>query len=391
MPRPAPRNPESPRAGALARRLQRRIMAHGPIPFSLFMETALYDPELGYYTRGASVWGLQGDYLTAPQLHPALGQAAAALAIEIDELTGRPDPFDLVEVGPGRGDLIAALAESLRAGRPELWKRLRIWLVERAAHTLAAACARVPAPPRGIHPARSIEQIPEDAGLQGLVIGNELLDAFAVERVTRREGRLLQSRVGLHGGRLVETFGEPVEPVVVRHLNANGIALRDGQIAEVCTTVDAWLRAVGARLARGGLVVVDYGHETSTLYGEERPAGTLVCMRGFRLDDDPLEAVGDKDLTSHVDFGNVRRAARAAGFDGGQLCSLRVFLISSGADLRPGDSPARQLALRHLLVSEIGDAHKVMLLTRGIAPGLPRFGRARLDELVEPRGATDGC
>jgi SAM-dependent MidA family methyltransferase len=106
-------------------------------------------------------------------------------------------------------------------------------------------------------------------------------------------------------------------------------------------------------------------------------------MRRFRLDDQPLTRIGEKDMTAHVDFGNVRRCGWEAGFAGGDSCSLRVFLISSGVDVTAARSAAEQLALRHLLVSEIGDAHQVMLLTRGLPPDEPSFGRRRLDRVVE--------
>jgi SAM-dependent MidA family methyltransferase len=110
-------------------------------------------------------------------------------------------------------------------------------------------------------------------------------------------------------------------------------------------------------------------------------------MRRFQLDDDPLEGVGTKDLTAHVDFGNLRRCAFEAGLGGGEICSLRVFLISNGAGQGTDGSTAERMALRHLLVSEIGDAHRVMLVTQGLPPREPRFGRRRLDWLVQGGGA----
>lgn len=355
--------------------LRRRILADGPIPFSAYMHAALYHPTHGYYTSGRPVWGAAGDYVTAPGVHPAYGRAVARLADELDVALGRPDRFDLVEAGGGEGRLLRIALETLAERRPDLYRRTRAGLVERGAAARRQAVQGLPEPGRGLWSGDELG----GAGLRGLVFCNELLDAFPVERVRCRDGRLEQSRIDVAGEGLVERFTAPVDPAVRRYLEDGGVELGDGQVAEVCLEVGRWLQRVDALLQAGALLVVDYGHETAALYGPERRHGTLVTMRRFVLGDDPLADPGLHDLTAQVDLGNLRRRGRDLGLHVQGPCSLRVFLLGMGAAEEPPADPRERLALRHLLVSELGDAHKAMLLTRGLAPETPAFGRRRLE------------
>lgn len=378
MPRDTPCKSDLTRPGPLEALILRRIRAGGPITFGTFMRAALYEPGLGYYTSDRTVWGRDGDYLTAPGVHPVLGWSVARLARELDAEMGCPDPFHLVEVGCGEGRLSAAAVASLRNEAPALWERLRVVLVEAGTEARQRALARLEPPPGGIVAAASIEAL-DEGGWEGLVYSNELFDAFPVERVRRRSGVLEQSWVIERGGRLAESFRKDPTRSVAGYLERNEVQIREGQTVEVCPQVEDWMEAMADRLARGGLLTVDYGHETETLFGSERPDGTLVTMRRFTLGDDPLADPGERDITTHVDFGNLRRLAHARGFTGGDLCSLRVFLIGMGAAAFPTETTADRLAIRHLLVSEIGEQHKVMWLTRGLSGPNPVVGRSRLE------------
>lgn len=381
MPSRPPRNSGTSSTNALAAELGDRIRAAGPMTFAEFMRAALYHPIHGYYTCGRPVWGEDADYVTAPQVHPAYGGAVARLAAEVDEVLGKPERFDLVELGGGEGRLLQTALEALRPRYPDLWERTRAGLVEPGAPTRARARRRLPAPGLGLWDAGGLGRVEQGDGraLRGLVVCNELLDAFPVERIRRRDGRLEQAWVDVVAGELVERFRAPASDAVRHHLEDSAIILEEGQVAEVCLEVGPWLDRVAAVLAAGALLVIDYGHETATLYGPERRRGTLVTMHRFQLGDDPLADPGRRDLTAHVDLGSLRRLAHARGLSVEGPCSLRVFLLGMGAAEEAPGGTRERLALRHLLVSEIGDAHKAMLLSRGLPPGRPVFGRRRLE------------
>ncbi len=346
------------------------------MPFASFMADALYHPEHGYYTSLPGPWTVTPDFLTAPQMGPALGDAVAELAVAVDGALGRPVCLDLVELGSGDGSLLMSTLTALQRRYPTVWPRLRAWSVERGASGRRRQQEEQRSVPGGLRVVASLEDVSDE--LSGLVYSNELLDAFPVHRVMLHDGVLLEGHVDVVEGRLNECFLTPSTARLLEHLEHNGVRLREGQIAELCLEVAPWGAQVSSRLAKGGCLTIDYGHETATLYNESRPAGTLVCHRRFTLHDDPLLRPGADDISAQVDFGNLRRVAHAHGFDGGEMCSLRVFLIGLCATAPSSAGDPTWLALRHLVVSEIGEAHRAMWLTRGIPVTAVPFGRTRL-------------
>lgn len=368
---------QSPRSTALERALRAAIRGGGPLPFAKFMQRALYDPEFGYYTAGPAPWGVSGDYITTPQVHPAVGQSIARYAIELDEALGRPAPFDLVEHGSGNGALARSVLETIAGEAPDLWARTRFVSVEPGAEGRAAQ-ADLPQPGHGLQVATPETDM--SAAWRGLVYSNELLDAFPVHRVRMAGGVLEEAHVDVVDGRLTLCYLAPSTPAINDYLVDNGVALREGQIADICLQVAEWVRTAASRLEAGAVLVIDYGYETQTLFGESRPHGTLVAQQRFALSDDVVSRPGDRDLTAHVDFGNLRRCAQVQGLHWGGLCSLRVFLLGMGASRAAGEpGAADRLALRHLLVSEVGDTHQVVTLRRGGDLETPVFGRVRLE------------
>ena len=281
--------------------------------FAAFMQAALYDPQHGYYTRDSAPQRRRRDYLTAPHVHSVLGQATAALTAEIDAALGAPDPFTLVDVGSGDGELLAAICDQLQRNHPRLYGRLRLWSVEHGGEARRQQQQNVPPPPRGIRWAADLGALPATA-FDGAVISNELLDAFPVHRVTCMDGELREVLVDLDGDSLNDRLGPLSDPRLLAYLQANRIRVREGQTAEICLGVDPWLRAISRRLRRGFVLTVDYGLETASLYdANQRQQGTLVCHHRYQLNAEPYCRVGDQDISAHVDFGNLRRCGRQAG------------------------------------------------------------------------------
>jgi len=136
----------------------------------------------------------------------------------------------------------------------------------------------------------------------------------------------------------------------------------------------------------GLVLTIDYGADTPALYGQGRMDGSLVCQRRYELNGDPYRSVGEQDITAHVDLGNLRRSGSELGLEWVGEASLAVFLVGFGAaddaslpDAEPGGGTALRdhLGLRHLLFTEIGDAHRVVLQVKGLGAPI-RFGTARL-------------
>jgi SAM-dependent MidA family methyltransferase len=367
----------------LALDLLAEIRREGPITFAAFMERALYDPEHGYYTSSRSPWGRGGDYLTAPQVHSAVGAAVARLSAEADEALGHPEPFVLIEAGSGDGQLMADVGDALAAHHPDLYERSRMWSVERSPvsrerqkQTLLRHAARVTW-------VESITEIP-GSELRGGVFSNELFDALPVHRVVALPEGVREIIVAEDGGGFAEMTAALSTPRLAEYLDSNGIDLCDGQVAEISLAAGDWIEETAGKLSAGFVLTIDYGAKTEVLYGPDRQHGSLICQRRYQLSADPFQHVGEQDISAHVDFGNLRRRGLELGLLPLGLESLQIFLlgfgVTEGSMIDPDDPEAtrRHLALRHLLFSEIGEAHRVLLKVSGLPEGKLSFGRERL-------------
>jgi SAM-dependent MidA family methyltransferase len=295
----------------LAARLRERVATSGPISFSAFMESALYDARDGFYARGARLGG-HGAFTTAPIATPFLAHALAAEARAVWERLGRPRPFTLVEVGPGDGSLAAGLVAEL-ANLP-----LDLVLCERAAGMLAQARARVPS-------ARCIE-LEQLAGVRGAIVANEVHDACPAHRL-RWPNELLVD-VGADGrfafvpGPPAGRLGDP--------LHTAGVEPVAGAEYDVSPAQAELQRVLARALRRGSLIALDYGEAGAGRY--ERPLPRLRTYLGNLAGGDPLAAPGTQDITVDVDFG----AVRAAGEDQGLRTTLDsaqpAWLIAHGAE-----------------------------------------------------------
>ena len=354
--------------------------------FRDFMERALYEPDEGYYSRSRTAWSEDADYVTAPQVDAGFGAAVARLAQECDAALGRPARFDLVDFGGGDGALLADVCTALQSGAPDLYARLAGCGVERGPAARCQQRRRLGAHAERISWLSDADEL-APASVRGLMVSNELLDAFAVHRVAWRDGALREAYVDVADGVLVERQGSPSTEELAGYLEVNEIELAEGQAAEICLAVGPWIEAVSRALIEGFVLTVDYGAETSSLYGPERMHGSLVCQHRYQPNIEPLERVGRQDITAHVDFGNLRRRGVVVGLDVVGDASLAVFLVGFGAAEGPSLEPAgqppdadavrRHLGLRHLLFTEIGDAHRAMLQCKGVDPipfGLHRLG-----------------
>lgn len=366
----------------LARTIASEIREAGPMTFRDFMDRALYDPGRGYYARPRTPWSDAADFVTAPQVDDAFGIAVAALAAECDAALGAPERFDLVEMGGGDGALLADACDALARQHRHLYRRLRVTAIEQGEACRHQQRQRLAGHGERVRWVDSLSAAPAD--LAGLVFSNELLDAMPVHRVVWRNGRLFELFVDWRDDAFTECAAEPSTAAIAAYLDANDIVLEEGQVAEICLAVQPWIEALAKRLRRGYLLTVDYGADTPALYGPGRPRGSLVCQHRYQLSDSPYERVGEQDITAHVDLGNLRRCGEDAGLGFAGIVGLAGFLLGFGAadhltSAPPddgGDALRRRLGLRHLLFSEIGDAHRVVLQHKQ-APSIP-FGLERL-------------
>lgn len=314
---------------ALASLIEAEIAARGPIPFARFMEICLYHPRSGYYTRGLGGGGGR-DYVTSSGLHRAFGALVARQAGEMWRRLGKPEPFLFVEFGPGEGLFAADFLQE--AARLEGFSRaLRYVLVETspvlAARQKARLAGRVPVPPSWM----TDEQLEARSGFTGCLFANEVLDAFPVHRVVGTPEGPREIHVALRDGRLVEETLPLSGDAVARFLESGNIVPENGQVVDLNLAAPCWLAWSLRLLKRGYGLIVDYGHEAGDLYHPARRRGTLLAYHRHRTHEDFLARPGEQDLTAHLDFTALRRAAEAAGARWLGAVSQARFLLALGA------------------------------------------------------------
>ncbi len=321
---------------ALERELRAMIAADGPMPVDRWMQLCLQHPAHGYYTTREAI-GRAGDFITAPEIDQMFGELLGLWAARVWLDMGSPSPVRLVELGPGRGTL---MADALRATRvvPGFHAAVHVGMVEtslRLEATQREALAGV-SPPVSWH--RAIEAVPDGPAI---FLANEFFDALPVRHYWRGPGGWHERMVGLgEEGRLA--FGVASEPVEIEAATECGQA-EPGQVLEIGHSALRVMDRLAARIAGqgGALLVCDYGHAKSSL-GE-----TLQAVRGHAYAD-PLAAPGEADLTAHVDFAALARAATATGAAAHGPVAQGVFLerlgIFARADALKRNADARQAA-----------------------------------------------
>ncbi|MBI4340098.1 MAG: SAM-dependent methyltransferase [Chloroflexi bacterium] len=310
---------ELPREGpSLDEELDRRLAAGGRMTFAQLMELALYWPRGGYYARPREAGR---DYFTAPEAHPAFG---ALLALQLEEMwvrLGRPSSFTVAEQGAGGG----ALARDVTAYTRRLDEAF-----QEALRYVAVDLGWTPASePGGLVRWVKASGLPF-RGITGCILSNELLDALPVHRVVMRGGRLRELWVAREDGDLREVEGELSSSAVAAFLEDEGVALGEGQRAEVCLALEPWVEGVTQALERGYVLTVDYGHPAKQLYSLERSRGTLRCYYRNTLSANPYVHVGRQDMTAHVDFTAAARLGTRHGLVSAPLASQAAFLRNLG-------------------------------------------------------------
>lgn len=352
---------------ALAEALRRRIAANGPITVAQYMEAALHDPRHGYY-RIHDPFGPEGDFVTAPEISQMFGELLGAWCVATWQQMGAPDMVHLVEIGPGRGTL---MADALRASAhaPEFAAARRVHLVETS--PVLRALQQEHLADTGAVWRETLDQLPDGPVL---ILANELFDALPVRQLVRRADIWVERRVGLDEAQARFRFLTDDRPSPATVLIPAALAdAPEGSLIEVSPAMIELMDLLARRLvAQGGAaLIIDYG--------PARPVGgeTLQAVRAHHRHD-VLDAPGEADLTTHVDFSTLARTAREAGADvHGPVAQgglLRALGIEARAEALAAKAAPRQREALDAALARLTGAEAMGVLFKGLAvtaPGLP--------------------
>jgi SAM-dependent MidA family methyltransferase len=370
---PEPSADERAHSERLRALICREIRANGgAIGFERYMELALYAPGLGYYSAGATKFGRDGDFTTAPELGFVFARCLArAIAPTLRATRG-----DVLELGPGSGALAADVLLELEH-LDALPKRYRLLersadLRERQRVTLRQRC------PHLENLAEWID-VPPSASWRGALIANEVIDALPVRVFVLTNDRIFERCVGIADDDRFEwrevaanaSFARAVENTLGR-LRAE---LPQPYRSELCPMLSPWLEEVTRSMTAGAAWFIDYGHERADYYSPPRREGTLRCHYRHRVHGDALILIGLQDITASVDFDTLGEAAQEADFEVDGLSGQTDFLVAHGLgeifsaafEAATDESARYGLAqeTKHLtLPAEMGQAFKVMVLRR---------------------------
>lgn len=382
---PSPSNRGSsgpPEPSADARAHSVRVCAHiaqsialadGWISFADYMGAALYAPGLGYYVAGSRKFG--ADFVTAPELTPLFGRTVAAQA---QEILAQVPGGELIELGAGTGrlagDMLAELASCgalpsrylLLEVSPELRERQRAHLEQRV--------------PNLMDRVEWIDALPRT--WRGAVVANEVLDAIPPHVVARIGGAWFERGVGIdtHGSLAFvdrPLGGGPLRDAAQAHFPRQG-----DYVSEMNPAAQALVTALAQRCECGALLLLDYGFPASEYYHPQRNSGTLMAHFRHYMSADPFLFPGLADLTAHVDFTAIARAAVSGGMTVAGYTTQARFLINAGildalaqsADVNSAAYLREAAAVQKLLSpAEMGEIFKTMALTRGIDERLTGF------------------
>ena len=316
-------SPEFLNSQALQKILEDKIASSSPqrISFAEYMNFALYHPEYGYYNSGITKIGKQGDFFTSSSLGKDFGELLGIQFQQMWQNLGCPNPFYLVEMGAGNGELTQDILNYLQSEDESLIEVLKYVIIEQSP-ALVEVQQELLKPFAALDLAWKTWSDIDEASIVGCFFSNELVDAFPVHLITKNQNQLQEIYLSLEQGKLTEAVHSLSSEKITQYFDLVNINLLDTQYppnyrTEVNLNALDWLSTVSKSLKRGYILTIDYGYPAAKYYRPSRGEGTLQCHFQHRRHNNPYGNLGYQDITAHVDFTALERQ--------GELCSLETI------------------------------------------------------------------
>ena len=306
------------------------------ITFAEFMALALYHPDDGYYSSGQVAIGAEGDFFTASSLGPDFGELLAEQLAEIWVILDHPQPFQVVEMGAGLGDLAIDILNYWQSNYPDLLQNLEYSIIEESPSLIATQQEKLQSwREKGINLSWKSWSDLANHSVTGVFLSNELIDAFPVHQVIWQDDQLQEIYVGENQGELIEIIAKLSTPELLNYfqqvqININSADYPEGYRTEVNLQALDWLNRISQKLNKGYLLTIDYGYSAQKYYHPQRGQGTLQCYYQHRYHADPLVNLGLQDITTHVNFTALENQGKSLGLETLGFTQQGLFLMSLG-------------------------------------------------------------
>lgn len=351
----------------LQQKIIEKIKKEGPVTFKTFMEMALYEHELGYYTSQKTRIGRSGDFYTSSHLHPAFGMMIGKQIEDMWKIMDRPSAFQIVEMGSGAGYLCKDILDYLK--NRELFNSLNYTIVELNPAMKTSQQNLLTDFSDRVSWASSIREL---NNIKGCILSNELLDAFPVHIIEMND-EIEEIFVSTNNGKLTEIKGTPSTSGIADYIKEFSIELEKGHRTEINLEIKKWLNEIDSALTEGFILTIDYGYSSADYYSEDRNRGTLLCYHKHQMTEDPYQNTGEQDITSHVNFSSVKKWGDDFGIKTIGFCRQGTFLVSLGIDKviaeihkNSADYPFEVARIKKLILpGTMGETHKVIIQYKG--------------------------
>jgi len=360
--------------------IRQQIRQQGPLPFATYADLALYHPEFGYYTRVDQRSGRRGDFITSVDFGSSLGTLLAAQCTEMWRHLNSCR-FGLVEVGAGNGRLSRDILDAVSSSESSFYQAIDLHLVERSPTARKAQTKELAS-----HRSKLVSRdatLPAGNSITGVILANELLDAFAPHILVMTDTELREVYIDADSnGSFVERLGPLSSSRIQAHIEEQKIVIKPGWRIEVVPEVVTWVKNAVRVLRRGFLLLIDYGHEARELYSATHSQGTVATYFQHQVETTNTTAAqpwliepGSRDITTHVNLTAVRTAAESAGATTLGILDQTYFLLGLGAaehattttSTKDLGSLRRRLAMKSLLIpGGLGSTQKVMVFGKDI-------------------------
>ncbi|WP_339062265.1 SAM-dependent methyltransferase [Tepidibacillus marianensis] len=351
------------------------------ISFYDFMKMALYETDLGYYTKDRTKIGKAADFYTSSSVGPVFGKTIANTFIELLTYIA-DDHYTILEIGGGDGRFARDVLSGIKQKNETFYENITYYMIETSSFHQKLQEEQVREHLGHVKWVNRLEDLPQP--FQGVIFSNELVDAFPVHMVQMKKGELQEVYVAWDEDqqKFIEILDHVSDAFIDNYFKEQNIQLKEDQIAEVNTDAIEWLEIIAQTLHKGYMITIDYGYPADELYASHRQNGSVMCYHRHIANDNPYQNIGDQDITTHVNFSILMDEGEKLGLKTILFTTQSYFLLNSGIlnylkEVHPTEMQDKDLfhdktlkmnrAIRQLITpGEMGETFKVLIQQKNV-------------------------